>query len=267
MASLLSLDLHCHLLPGIDDGAKTLDDSVAIAQRLVEEGLSHVVASSHIMADLYPNTRDILLPLVASTQAHFDGLGIPLTLVAGAEVRLDVDSCRPETWVTIGDAGKFMLVELPTGMPLISSIEAQLFGLQAQGITPIIAHPERMIYLQKEPALLEKWVSQGVLTQGTMCVLAGAASERTVGVLEGYLRQGLVHFMGTDAHGVDRRLRDMAKAAERLEAIVGPENARLIGFDNPSALLGVGEVRRPTPVDAPAPEGFMSKLLGAFRKG
>jgi protein-tyrosine phosphatase len=267
MASLLSLDLHCHLLPGIDDGCKTLDDTVALAERLVEEGLSHVVASSHIMADLYPNTRDILLPLVASTQAHLDGLGIPLTLVAGAEVRLDVESCRPETWVTIGDAGKYMLVELPTGMPLISSVEAQLFGLQAQGITPIIAHPERMVYLQKDPTLLEKWVERGVLTQGTMCVLAGSASERTIGVLEDYLRKGLVHFMGTDAHAVDRRLRDMAKAAERLVAIVGPENAQLIRFDNPSALLGVGDVRRPSTVEAPPPEGFMKKLIGSFFKG
>lgn len=267
MDPLLALDLHCHLLPGIDDGAKTLDDTEKIARRLVEAGIPAVVASSHIMADLYPNRRDILLPLVASTQAHLDALGIPLTLVPGAEVRLDVESCRPESWLTIGDAGKYMLVELPNGMPLISSLEAQLFGLQAQGITPIIAHPEREVFLQKDPSLLETWVSRGVLTQGTLCVLAGAAGERAIAAMESNLRRGLVHFMGTDGHGVDRRMRDLDKAAARLEAIVGVDNARLIRLENPAALLSGGPIRRPTPVAAPEPEGLMAKLIGAFRKG
>jgi protein-tyrosine phosphatase len=267
MEPLLALDLHCHLLPGIDDGAKTLDDTEALARKLVEAGIPYVVASSHIMVGLYPNSRDILLPLVDSTQAHLDALGIPLTLVPGAEVRLDVESCRPETWVTIGDQGKYMLVELPNGMPLISSVEAQLFGLQAQGITPIIAHPEREVFLQKDPTLLEKWVERGVLAQGTLCVLAGAAGERAVAAMESYLCRGLIHFMGTDAHGIDRRLRDLDKAAARLEAIVGPENARLIRLENPASLLTGDPIGRPTPVAKPEAEGLMQKLLGAFRKG
>jgi protein-tyrosine phosphatase len=264
---LLALDLHCHLLPGIDDGAKTLDDTEALARRLVEAGISAVVASSHIISDLYPNTREGLLPLVASTQAHLDALGIPLTLVPGAEVRLDVESCRPETWVTIGDLGKYMLVEFPNGIPLIASLEAQLFGLQAQGITPIIAHPERMVFMQKDPSLLETWVSRGILAQGTLSVLAGAAGERTVASMEDYLCRGLIHFMGTDGHGVDRRLRDLDKASERLTAIVGEDNARLIRLENPAALLTGAAVRRPTPVAPPAQPGLMQKLLGAFRKG
>lgn len=265
MEPLLALDLHCHLLPGIDDGAKTLEDTEAIAERLVEEGITHVVASSHIMADLYPNTREKLLPLVASTQAHLDAVGIPLTLVPGAEVRLDVESCRPESWLTIGDAGKYLLVEFPNGMPLLESLEAQLFGLQAQGITPIIAHPERMVFLQKDPSLLEKWVERGVLAQGTMCVLAGASGERAIASLEGYLCKGLVHFMGTDAHGVDRRTRDMDKAKARLEELVGAENARLIRLENPRALLTGDPVRRPTPVAPPEAPGFMKKLLGFLK--
>lgn len=265
MDPLLALDLHCHLLPGIDDGARTLDDTEALARALVAAGIPAVVASSHIMSDLYPNTREILLPLVASTQAHLDAVGIPLRLVAGAEVRLDVESCRPETWVTIGDAGKYMLVEFPNGLPLIASLEAQLFALQAQGITPIIAHPERMVFLQKEPQLLEGWVERGILAQGTLSVLAGAAGERTLASLENYLCRGLIHFMGTDGHGVDRRMRDLDKASERLTAIVGADNAHLIRLENPAALLTSAPVRRPTPVAAQAREGFMQKLMSAFR--
>ena len=87
MSSLISLDLHCHILPGIDDGAKTLADSETLARKLVEIGVSQVVCSSHIQADLYPNSRAKLLPLVASTQAHLDAQGIPLRLVPGIMAR------------------------------------------------------------------------------------------------------------------------------------------------------------------------------------
>lgn len=267
MSSLISLDLHCHILPGIDDGAKTLADTETLARKLVEIGVSQVVCSSHIQADLYPNSRAKLLPLVASTQAHLDAQGIPLKLVPGAEVRMDPDSCTPETWVTIGDLGKYVLVEMPPGMPLIGSMEAILFDLQARGITPIIAHPERQAPLQKDPELLASWVERGILAQGTLCALAGAASERTVEALEGFLRRGLIAFMGTDAHNVDRRIRDLDQAVLRLEEVVGAENAQLIRFRNPQALLTGEPIIRPAQVAAPAPPGLFQRLLTSFKRG
>lgn len=266
MEPLLALDLHCHLLPGIDDGAKTLEDTEAIARALLSAGISRVVASSHIMADLYPNTRHNLLPLLESTQAHLERVGLGLTLVAGAEVRLDRDSCRAESWLTIGDAGRYMLVELPTGMPLIAHVEAMLFELQTAGITPIIAHPERMAYLQKDPTLLGRWVERGILAQGTLCVLAGAAGERAIHTLETYLAAGWIHFMGTDAHAVDRRMRDLNVAAERLTALVGAENSRLIRLENPAALLSGAPIRQPAPSERHEDRGLFHKLLAPFRR-
>lgn len=266
---LLAMDLHCHVLPGIDDGAKSLADTEALARRLLEEGIDTVACTSHIQADLYPNTRENLLPLVASTQAHLDAQGIGLKLVAGAEVRLDLDSCRPETWLTIGDMGRYMLVELPPGIPLVESLEAQLFQIQRAGITPIIAHPERQAVLQKDPDVLARWVDRGMIAQGTMCVLAGAAGERAVTALETFLRRGLIAVMGTDAHQIDRRLRDMRLAADRLTEIVGPENAHVIRFQNPKAVLHGEPVTRPDPATVPAPAasgGFLDKLLAPFRR-
>ena len=266
MEPLVALDLHCHLLPGIDDGAKDLDETFAIAEALVAYGITHVAATSHIQADLYPNTRATLLPLVASTQAALAARGVPLTLVAGAEVRLDLESCNPRDWVTIGDRGTHMLVELPPGIPLVESLEQQLFAIQAAGITPIIAHPERQAVFQKDPGVLERWVAEkGMLTQGTLCALAGAAGEKTVGALETFLARGLIHFMGSDAHHLDRRIRDLDKAVARLEALVGPENARLIRQENPASLLTGAAVRRPAPVAPPAPPGLVQRLLTTLR--
>jgi protein-tyrosine phosphatase len=266
VTALVSLDLHCHILPGIDDGAKTLDDSEALARKLVEIGVSRVVCSSHIQADLYPNTRAKLLPLVASTQAHLDALGIGLQLVPGSEVRMDPESCVPESWLTIGDRGTHMLVEMPPGMPLIGSMEAILFDLQARGITPIVAHPERQAPLQKDPEILARWIDRGILAQGTLCALAGAAGEKTVQALESFLQRGLIAFMGTDAHNVDRRVRDLDLAVQRLEEVVGAENARLIRFHNPQALLAGEPIIRPTPYTPPAAPGLFQRFLTSFKR-
>jgi protein-tyrosine phosphatase len=266
VSSLLYLDIHCHILPGIDDGAKTLADSETLARRLVEIGITRVVASSHIMADLYPNRRDILLPLVASTQAHFDAQGIGLQLFAGAEVRLDIESCTPQTWLTIGDAGKYLLVELPPGLPLVASLEALLFSVQAHGITPIIAHPERQACLQKDPDILERWVERGILAQGTLCPLAGAAGEKAIKALETFLQRGLIAVMGSDAHQVDRRIRDLDQAVIRLEELVGPENAQLIRFANPQALLSGAPIQRPQPYTPPPAPGVFQRLLNSMRR-
>lgn len=266
MAELLFLDLHTHVLPGIDDGAKSLADTETLARKLVELGIHRVVASSHIQSDLYPNRRETLLPLVASTQAHLNEQGIPLQLVAGAEVRLEPDSCTSATWLTVGDFGRHLLVELPPGMPLIANLEAMLFDIQAQGITPIIAHPERQAPLQKDPEILARWVERGILAQGTLCPLAGAAGERTIQTLEMFLQRGLIAFMGSDAHQVDRRVRDLDVAAARVEELVGPENARMILFTNPEALLTGAPIRRPQPVEPPAPPGLFQRLMTSLRR-
>lgn len=249
---LLALDIHCHILPGMDDGPADLTASIALAHRLVAAGINHVVATSHITAGLYPNNRRRLLARTQMLAGTLRALGVPLRLVPGAEVRLDPESCRPESWLTIGDAARYMLVELPPGPLVIEGIEAMLRGIQAHGIRPVLAHPERAVSLQKDPGLLAAWVQGGVLAQGTLSVLAGAAGARTIETLERFLADGLIHFVATDAHHPDRRLADLEKAVRRLEAVVGVEAAKRLRFENPAALLLGAPVAPPQPaVDAP----------------
>lgn len=233
---LVAADLHGHLLPGIDDGAKGPEDTLRLVEGLLERGIHKAACTSHIHADLYPNEREGLLAKLAEAQALVAEAGLPFELFAGSEVRLDLESCRAGTWLTYGDAGKYLLVELPPGLPLQGAIESLLFSIQAAGITPIIAHPERQALLQKKPELLGEWVAKGMLAQGTLSVLAGNASTQTQEVLEGFLRKGWIHVVATDAHAVDRRLRDMDKALLRLERTVGEAASRAIRFDNASAV-------------------------------
>ncbi len=259
---LLSVDLHCHLLPGIDDGARDLAETVELACALTNYGIHQVLVTPHIHAELYPNTRDNIVPLCASVQAELNQRGVELTLIPGAEVRLDPESCRPETWLTLGDRHTHMLVELPPGLPLVANLEAQLFALQAAGITPIIAHPERQGVLQKDPDLLARWViERGMLAQGTLSTLAGAAAERTVQTLENFLLRGLIHVMGTDVHHLDRRIKNLDRATARLRDLVGPDNARLIQFENPRALVSGGVVHRPSATSPNRPVVWWRRLI------
>ncbi|MEB3196568.1 MAG: CpsB/CapC family capsule biosynthesis tyrosine phosphatase [Candidatus Sericytochromatia bacterium] len=264
---LLALDLHCHLLPALDDGVKERQECLDLARALAAYGLTQVCVTPHIHADLYPNRRETIVQACAETQAWLAEQGISLRLIPGAEVRLDPDSCRPETWLTLADAGRHMLVELPPGLPLVAQLEQQLDQLQAAGITPIIAHPERQGLFQRHPELLERWVlERGILTQGTLCTLAGAAADRTVGFLEGLLQRGLVHFLGTDAHHLDRRIQGLEHGITRLHALVGDDNAMTIRFHNPDALLRGHPIQRPRPVEPDKPPSLLARLIGPLRR-
>lgn len=247
----MAADLHGHLLPGVDDGAKAPEDTLRLAEALLERGIPKAACTSHIHADLYPNERPGLLQALAGAQALLAEAGLPLELFAGSEVRLDSESCRASTWLTYNDANKYLLVELPPGMPLQGAIESLLFSIQAAGITPVIAHPERQALLHKKPELLGEWVAKGMIAQGTLSVLAGNAAPQTREVLEGFLRKGWIHVVSTDAHAVDRRLRDMDKAVVALERVVGEEAARAIRFDNANA-VALGRAVAPVPVSAKA---------------
>lgn len=244
---LLTLDLHCHVLPGIDDGPRDLAEAVAVARALVSVGIRHAVATSHITPGRYPNRRDDLLERVADFQDYLVMARVPLRLLPGAEVRLEDESLQPDVRLTIGDGGQYLLVELPNKALTPQAIESQLRDLLAQGLTPILAHPERYPMLQREPALLARWVELGCLAQGTLSVLAGRAAEPAIQALETFLAKGLIHVFGTDAHHVDARLKGLDGAVRRLEALVGPEASQLIRHGNPTALLLGAPIRRPFP--------------------
>src|SRR6185436_16544449 len=140
------IDVHSHVLPGIDDGPKTWDQSVALCQALAADGVTTAVATPHVIDHVYPNTRSRVAPLVAELGARLAEAGVPLTVLAGGEVEM---SCRHLTDPPFDDiptlaGGRYVLIEVPATL-VPRSFEALLFSLQARGVTPVIAHPERCL--------------------------------------------------------------------------------------------------------------------------
>lgn len=218
------VDMHCHILPGIDDGARTWEDSLAMARAAVAAGITHLVATPHYMEGTYPNPRTKVLALVGELRERLAGAGIPLNVFPGTEAYISPDlpeRVKAGEVTTVNDGGRYLLVELPyVGMPPWA--EDVLFQLQVQGVTPIIAHPERNRNLQRDPGLLFRWVERGALAQVDAGSLEGSYRESARQAADVMLEHRLVQLAGSDAHTLRQvdRFAAVARAARRTSSLV-----------------------------------------------
>ena len=198
------VDLHSHILPGLDDGAPDVEASVALARAAVAAGTTTLVATPHVSLT-YDTRPEAVTSGIEALRARLADEHIPLELVAGAEIapprlpELDADALAA---LAIGD-GPYLLVESPySASPFL---EETVFGLMTRGFKPILAHPERCPLFQRNPSQLERLVAQGVLCS----ITAGALSGRFGRVPQrfGYelVGGGLAHDISSDAHDTDRR--------------------------------------------------------------
>jgi protein-tyrosine phosphatase len=211
------IDLHTHILPGIDDGSQTLDDALEMARALVADGVTAVAATPHVRDD-YPTTADAMLRAVDDLRGALTEAGIKLTLLPGAELAVDriprLDE-RELRRLTLAGSSLYLLVETPYyGWP--PELAEQLLGLRIAGFTPVLAHPERNADVQGAPSLLAPFVHGGTLVQVTAASVdgrLGAASRETAFRL---VEMGLAHMLASDAHTPDVRAAGMRAAADAL---------------------------------------------------
>ena len=229
------IDLHTHILPGIDDGARTLDDALEMARAFVADGVTTVAATPHVRDD-YPTSADVMLGAVDELRGALEEARIPLTVLPGAELavdrlaRLDDDELRR---LTLAGSGHYVLVETPYyGWP--PEVAEQLLELRLAGFTPVLAHPERNAEVQGAPSLLAPLVHGGTLVQVTAASLDGRLGAPTRQTAFHLVAAGLAHMIASDAHMPDVRAAGMRSAADALE------DAALAGWlasDVPRALV------------------------------
>jgi protein-tyrosine phosphatase len=213
------IDLHTHILPGIDDGARTLEDALEMARALVADGVTTVAATPHVRDD-YPTSADAMLAAVDELRAVLEAEEIAIELVPGAELAFDrigrlskVELGR----LALAGSGLYVLVETPYyGWP--PELAEQLLELRIAGFIPVLAHPERNAEVQGAPSLLAPLVHGGTLIQVTAASLdgrLGAASRQTAFHL---VETGLAHIVASDAHTPDVRAAGMQSAVDVLGA-------------------------------------------------
>ena len=229
------IDIHCHILPGLDDGAQTITDSLDMAKEAVREGISSIIATPH-HNQAYHNTKDEIILAVNDLNNRLKEAAIPLEILPGQEVRIYgeiVEGLNNGEILSLSQS-QYMFIEFPSNhVPRYA--EKLLFDIQLQGLIPIIVHPERNKQLMEQPDLLYQFVEKGALTQVTASSLCGYFGKNIKKFSEQLIEFNLTHFIASDAHNVKNRTFKMAEALDIVNSKYGPdmvylfkENAELL---------------------------------------
>lgn len=199
----IGIDIHSHLIPGIDDGAQSIEESIAMIQRMKSLGYSHLVTTPHVIWDCYRNTPSTILEGLQSVRAACAAAQIDIKIDAAAEYFLDehfVEMLRTDQQL-LTLPGNRLLVELPYSTPLMNTSES-LFNIIEKGYQPVLAHPERYTYFYSDPSVFKKLVSQGCELQVNILSLSSYYGPNVNKMAEWLLENQLITFLGSDAHKI-----------------------------------------------------------------
>lgn len=252
------IDLHSHILPGLDDGARSLGDALGMARTAVADGIATIAATPHVRSD-FPTSASAMEGAVDSLRTAFAEEGIELELLRGGEIALDrLDLISADELARFGLGGNpvYVLLEFPyEGWPV--ALPSIVLGLRARGVTPVIGHPERSRAVQADPERLRPIVLSGALCQLTAASLDGRLGRRNRDAAFDLLERGLAHLVASDAHTPDIRGIGMSGAAD---AVGDAALARWLTETVPAAIVA-GE---PAPAN-PVPVRRPSRLRGFLR--
>lgn len=217
------IDLHCHILPGVDDGAKTLDDSLDMARKAISQGITYLMCTPHHNNGKYSNPANQVIDQVARLQQELDQRNLNLTLLEGQEVRITgtllEDIAKGEILFTDLD-DTYILIEFPTG-EVPAYTEQLFFKLMSQGHTPVIVHPERNAVFRKDPNELLPFLEMGVLTQLTAPSIVGVFGKDIQKTAKQMLKHNMLHMVASDAHNLRNRTFYMKEACETIRKEFG----------------------------------------------
>jgi len=240
------LDLHSHILPAIDDGAKDMEMSLTMLQTAFENGTKGIVATPHVIEGQWLPTWDRVLAECYVLQERAQAARINIPIFPGGEVAIHLDILNllkgPGAYCI--NSGRYLLVELPAAH-IPSFTDDFFFTLQARGITPILAHPERHPDLGKNPEILVEWINKGVLTQVNGTSITGRMGKRVMATAELFLVNKMVHVLGSDAHHVHNRNTNLTSAVARMTQLIGPKATQDILVVNPDNIIFSREVHIP----------------------
>lgn len=226
------IDIHCHILPGIDDGPKHIDESLEMAKIASLDGITTIVATPHIKEPL-PPAEDIEIK-VAALNDRLTEKGIPLSVLQGADVSSSVDVSSLHAYTI--NRTRYILIEFPH-LYLPGNAKDIIFRLMMHGYRPIITHPERNLSILENPKLFLELVDAGLLVQITADSLTGAFGLDIQECASYFLKKGVVNFIATDAHSSRERRPELSGAVKIAARILGKEQANRLVTLNPGNVL------------------------------
>lgn len=228
------IDIHCHILPGFDDGAVDEPAALAMARTAAKDGVHTIVATPHLNTELH--SAEEITGRTAKLNRLLEEENIPITILAGSEVASHIDLCHWQEYTLAGTNS--VLVEFPHSHFPASAPEL-MHEAVAIGLRPIIAHPERNPGIMLNPNLLTPLVKAGVRVQLTAQSISGTFGSAIQQCAYYLLRQKLVHFLASDAHSPDYRTPQLSKGLKIVSKILGKKQAMALVLDNPQDALNL----------------------------
>ena len=216
---MVMVDLHCHLLPGVDDGSKNMEISLRLAREATENGVTHALLTPHHMNGRYVNHKQDVIQLTKKFQEQINARGIPLTVFPGQEVRINgrlLEALDKDDILFADTAGKYIILEFPDDdVPYYTA--QMIFGLQQRGIIPIIVHPERNTKIITEPDIIYRLLENGCLSQITASSYVGTFGKKIERFSRQLIEAGQGYVFASDAHDLPGRKYEMRQAFEKMD--------------------------------------------------
>ncbi|WP_082232884.1 tyrosine-protein phosphatase [Halobacillus massiliensis] len=254
------IDIHSHILPGVDDGARTMDDSLDMARAAAAEGIHTIIATPHHQNGTYTNFKHYITSQVAELNQRLHQEDIPLTILPGQETRIYgdmIEGLRNNEILTLNNQGTYVFVEFPSdAVPRYA--KQLLLDLQVEGYQPIIVHPERNRQIIQSPDILYNLVNKGTYTQITAASLTGRFGKNIKKFTHQLIEANLTHLIASDAHNTTTRGFCMTDAYEELKESYGMSMVYL--FAENAECVVCGDI-----LAADSPERIRKKkILGIF---
>lgn len=243
------IDLHCHLLPGVDDGARNLDDALLLARAAVDNGVQVAVLTPHIYPGVYDNRWSSLVPVFLKYQQALQATGIPLQVLLGGEVHVHPDAIELQAAKELPIIGGWereplILMEFPDGnIPTGAETLCRMFA--DQGVRWLIAHPERNKAVMRDPTVIKPFLDAGCLLQLTAASVIGAFGQSAAQTSHWLLSRGMVHVVASDAHNLKYRPPRMAEARDHLARAFGLGTAHRLTEETPFRIVSARRDFRP----------------------
>lgn len=263
------IDLHSHLLPGVDDGPRTMQDALALAQAVVDDGVRASVVTPHVYPGVFDNRLSELWDVYHAYRQALADAGIPLDVYLGGEVHLHPDIFDMLDMNELPMIGRWegqflMLLEFPDGT-IPAGAEMACRSLADRGVRCLIAHPERNKAVMRNPAVIKPFLDMGCLLQLTAASVIGAFGRSAGKTAQYLLSHGMVHIVSSDAHNIAHRPPRMTDARAHLMGAFGMGLAYRLTEENPGLILegrGDNATRVAAPAEDPRPTLPMRAISG-----
>ena len=254
------IDVHSHIVFGVDDGSRTIEESIEIIKEAYKAGFKKIVATPHYMEEYYENDAKEIRKRIVEIQNHLKEINCNIEILQGNEIYIadNMTELLENQKATTLNNQQYVLFELPLNAEVMN-LNSVVYQILEIGGVPILAHPERYPFVQKDPNVLIPLIEKGVLMQSNYGSIIGQYRKAAQITIKKMLEHNMVHFLGSDVHRPQTIYPKIHECMEEIEKIVGKENLELITTINPNKAINGEKIEIDEPI--PINESFLKKLF------